>query len=253
VSLFPDLKTARRVLCIQPHYDDNDLAAGGTLAALAKAGAELHYLTVTDDLVGVIDPDLSDEQARANLRAEQEEAGAEIGVTSQCWLEYPDAGPYEYFELRSRIIRRIREVRPDFLFTVDPDLPYEAHRDHLVVGRAAAESLLMYGFPRLRTVPEVDEAYQAHRESEGHEIEGIAFYFTLHANSVFDIAEGRQAKHRALRAYRSQFAPEALEGLSRGLEAKEREWAEAEAFSHGEPFKVLRRSHLHVNLDARIL
>ena len=28
----PDLFQARRVLCIQPHYDDNDIAAAGTLA-----------------------------------------------------------------------------------------------------------------------------------------------------------------------------------------------------------------------------
>jgi LmbE family N-acetylglucosaminyl deacetylase len=34
----PDLSTAKRVLAVQPHYDDNDLAAGGTLAALAAEG-----------------------------------------------------------------------------------------------------------------------------------------------------------------------------------------------------------------------
>ncbi len=36
----PDLSSARRLLCIQPHYDDNDIAAGGTIAALAAAGCE---------------------------------------------------------------------------------------------------------------------------------------------------------------------------------------------------------------------
>ena len=33
--MVPDLSGARRLLCIQPHYDDNDLGAGGTIAALA--------------------------------------------------------------------------------------------------------------------------------------------------------------------------------------------------------------------------
>jgi LmbE family N-acetylglucosaminyl deacetylase len=28
----PDVFSARRVLCVQPHYDDNDIGAGGTLA-----------------------------------------------------------------------------------------------------------------------------------------------------------------------------------------------------------------------------
>ena len=49
----PDLAGAQRILCVQPHYDDNDIAAGGTVAALAEAGVEVFYLTVTDDLVGV--------------------------------------------------------------------------------------------------------------------------------------------------------------------------------------------------------
>ncbi|MCC6956023.1 MAG: PIG-L family deacetylase, partial [Anaerolineales bacterium] len=49
----PDLFSARRVLCVQPHYDDNDIAAGGTIARLKSAGAEVVYLTVTDDLMGV--------------------------------------------------------------------------------------------------------------------------------------------------------------------------------------------------------
>ena len=51
----PDLLTARVILAVQPHYDDNDIGAGGTLAALAASGVEVYYLTVTNDLVGVID------------------------------------------------------------------------------------------------------------------------------------------------------------------------------------------------------
>ena len=49
----PDLLSARKLLAIQPHYDDNDISAGGTIAALVERGAEVFYLTVTDDLVGV--------------------------------------------------------------------------------------------------------------------------------------------------------------------------------------------------------
>ena len=70
----PEVREAARVLAVQPHYDDNDIGAGGTLAALREAGAELSYLTVTDDLLGVLDPELSDTEARRRLRAEQEEA-----------------------------------------------------------------------------------------------------------------------------------------------------------------------------------
>ncbi|NRA03816.1 MAG: PIG-L family deacetylase [Myxococcales bacterium] len=240
----PDPHEATRVLAVQPHYDDNDIGAGGTLAALREAGAELCYLTVTDDLVGVLDPELSDAEARSRLRAEQKQAADAIGGVSQSWLDYPDAGDYDYYELRTQVIREIRRVRPDFVFTVDPWLPYEAHRDHTRVGRAVAEAVLLYRLPRLATDPEVDRDY------EGHAVRGIAFYFTARGNTVIDISQFRERKHRALDAYRSQFTPDGLRELHAALEWKERSWAEDEPFSHGESLTVLAPRHLHVNPDA---
>jgi len=168
----PDIYTAKRILAIQPHYDDNDGAAGGTLAALAQRGAEIHYLTVTDDLIGVIDDSLSPEAAAAQLKAEQLQAGEIIGVTDQYWLGYPDAGKYDYFDVRRDLIKYIRIVRPDFIFTCDPWMPYEAHTDHVLTGKAAAEAAILYGMTRLKTTPEVDAQF------EPFDLLGIVFYAT---------------------------------------------------------------------------
>jgi LmbE family N-acetylglucosaminyl deacetylase len=238
----PNLREAKRILAIQPHYDDNDIGAGGALAALAAGGAEVDYLTVTDDLVGVLDATLSDEEATARLRSEQESAGTEIGVKRQFWLGFPDAGDYDHHTLRREIIRHIRMLRPDFLFSVDPWLPYEAHGDHLKTGRAVTEAALLYGFPRLATDPEIDRDYQSHT------LLGIALYFTLKPNQIFDISEFRERKHRAIDAYRAQFTSESLEQLHRGLDFVERAWAEGKAFSHGEALKVLSPAQLHCGL-----
>ena len=238
----PNLREAKRILAIQPHYDDNDIGAGGALAALAGGGAEVDYLTVTDDLVGVLDATLSDEEATARLRSEQESAGTEIGVKRQFWLGFPDAGDYDHHTLRREIIRHIRMLRPDFLFSVDPWLPYEAHGDHLKTGRAVTEAALLYGFPRLATDPEIDRDYQSHT------LLGIALYFTLKPNQIFDISEFRERKHRAIDAYRAQFTSESLEQLHRGLDFVERAWAEGKAFSHGEALKVLSPAQLHCGL-----
>jgi len=238
----PDLRQARRILAIQPHYDDNDIGAGGTLAALAAGGAQIDYLTVTDDLVGVLDAALSDEEATAKLRNEQERAGAEIGVQSQHWLGFADAGDYDYYTLRREIIRHIRILKPDFIFSVDPWLPYESHGDHLKTGRAVTEAALLYGFPRLATDPKSDRDYRRHT------LLGLALYFTLKPNQIFDISEFHQAKHRALDAYRAQFTPESLEQLHQGLDFMERAWAEQESFSHGEALKLLSPGQLHCSL-----
>jgi LmbE family N-acetylglucosaminyl deacetylase len=236
------LLAAKRVLCVQPHYDDNDLGAGGTLAALADAGAEIHYLTVTDDLMGVLDPGLSDEDARAQLLREQEEAGRTIGVHALHSLDLPDAGEWDYVALRRAVILHIRRLRADCVFTVDPWLPHEAHRDHTRVGHAVAEAAILYGLPRIRTTPEVDGGYT------GHDLRAAVFYFTIEPNSVFDIGQTRERKHRALDAYRAQFTPRDLGNLHRGLDAMEERWAADEPFSHGEALKILHPGRLHVGL-----
>ena len=64
----PNIFEAKRILCVQPHYDDNDMAVAGIFTQLAKRGAELIYLTVTDDLMGISDVSLSDEAAAQALR-----------------------------------------------------------------------------------------------------------------------------------------------------------------------------------------
>jgi LmbE family N-acetylglucosaminyl deacetylase len=237
-----ELREAKRLLCVQPHYDDNDLGAGGTIAELAEAGAEVTYLTVTDDLVGVLDASLSDAQATEQLRAEQRQAGEAIGVGEQIWLGFADAGEWDYFALRRELIKHIRRVRPDFVFTVDPWLPLEAHQDHLRTGLAVAEATMLQSHKRLKIDPEVDAAY------ESYAISGVVFYFTRDPNLCFDIGAVRERKHRAIDAYRAQFTDDQLKLLHLGLEAKEREWAAAESFEHGEALKLLPPGAFHVGI-----
>ncbi len=240
----PELREARRLLCVQPHYDDNDIGAGGTLASLAAGGAELFYLTVADDVLGVLDAELDDESARALVVHEQKEAGRRLGMAAQLRLELPDAGRWDEFALRRAVAREIRRLRPDFLVTVDPWLPTEAHRDHVRAGRAALEAALLFGLPRFRTDPEVDRAWTPGA------LRGVALYFTARPNTFFDIAAGREAKHAALDAYRAQFTPEGLTALHRGLAALERGWGERAGCAHAEALRVLHPAHLHCNPDA---
>jgi LmbE family N-acetylglucosaminyl deacetylase len=240
----PDLMRARRVLCVQPHYDDNDLGAGGTIAALADAGTEIHYLTVADDLVGVLDRSLSDAAALARIVAEQRAAGAELGVFAQERLDLPDAGDWDCLALRAAIVRSLRRVRPDWVLTVDPWLPREAHRDHTRTGLAVAEACLLFGLPRLASGDaELD------RRFEPYALAGVGFYFTAAPNAWLDIGATRARKHRALDAYTAQFTPEALRGLHAALERKEREWAHGRGFEYGEALQLVRPGQLHVGLE----
>lgn len=237
------LLRARKILCIQPHYDDNDIFAGGTLALLHDLGAELTYLTVTDDLVGVLDQTLSDREMEELLRSEQMTAGGIIGVGQYSWLGYPDAGPIDYYRLRTDIIACLRSTRPDFVFTVDAWLPYEAHRDHVLTGQAAAEAVYLVNFARIKTRAEVDEAYHH------HEIQGVAFYNTASPNKAIDISRTCERKHQAIRAYRAQFTEQDMAQLILECDQNERKAAERDGFTRAETLKIVRPSQLHCNTE----
>ena len=236
----PDLFSAKRILCIQPHYDDNDIAAAGILTQLARNGAELCYLTATDDLMGVVDVSLSDEDAANALKRDQFAAGKIVGVMEQYWLGYPDAGEYSYFALRRDFLKYIRMLRPDFVFAPDAWLTYEGHRDHIQTGLAAAEAVMFAGLTKIPSSdPEVDAGY------EPHSINGIALYFTREPNYIVDISATWEEKTSAVRCYNAQFNAEAMDQLVAALDLKSQQVAQAQSFSRGEPLKVLHTSALH--------
>jgi LmbE family N-acetylglucosaminyl deacetylase len=239
----PDIFSAKRVLCIQPHYDDNDIGAGGTLARLSQNGAELFYLTVTDDLMGVTDASLSAEAATKSLEGDQIAAGKIIGVKEQILLNYPDAGEYDYFALRRDLLKYIRLIQPDFVFTCDPWLTYEAHHDHIQTGYATAEAVLFSSLPKIASSdPKVDAAYK------GDSILGIAFYYSREPNQIVDITSTWKTKIAAVRCYETQFTPEATAQLVMALEFKSQQICAGKDFQHGEPLKILHPSALHCGL-----
>jgi LmbE family N-acetylglucosaminyl deacetylase len=239
----PDIFSAKRILCIQPHYDDNDIGAAGILTRLQQNGAEIFYLTVTDDLMGVVDDKLSNEEAAQALKRDQYAAGEIVGVKEQYRLGYPDAGEYDYFAILRDILKYIRKVQPDFIFTADPWLTYEAHRDHIQTGMAASEAIIFSGLRKIPSSdPTVDAAY------DGHDIKGIVFYFTREPNYIADVSSIWAEKIRAVRCYEIQFDLKSMEQLVVALDIKSQQAARGESFARGEPLKVLHPNALHLGI-----
>ncbi len=239
----PDIFSAKRILCIQPHYDDNDIAAAGILTQLARNGAELFYLTATDDLMGVVDTSLLDEDARAALKRDQFAAGRIVGVKEQYWCGYPDAGEYDYFDLRRDFLKYVRMLKPDFVFAPDAWLTYEGHHDHIQTGLAAAEAIMFAGLTKIASSdPNIDAAYT------GHEIRGTALYFTREPNYIADITSTWEEKIAAMRCYEAQFSPTGIDQLITALDMKSQQVAAGQSFPRGEPLKVLHPSALHVGI-----
>ena len=239
----PDIFSARRVLCIQPHYDDNDIAAGGTFAQLARNGVEVIYLTVTDDLAGVVDMSLSKEAAIQALAKDQQAAGKIIGVKEQILLDYPDAGEYDYHALRRDILKYIRLLKPDFVCTCDPWLTYEAHHDHIQTGHAVAEAVLFCNILKIPSSdPAVDAAYK------GHSIDGVGFYYSREPNQIVDITSTWEVKVAAVRCYATQIPADDGDQLVMALQFKSQQICAGRDFQYGEPFKMLNPRALHCGL-----
>ncbi|RKX55207.1 MAG: PIG-L family deacetylase [Thermotoga sp.] len=237
----PNLEKARKVLCIQPHPDDTDIGAGATIAKLCKKGVEVYYLSSTSDSIGTSDKALVGEKITKIRKEEQQRAADVLGVKEVIWLDYPDAGNYSMYDLRNDLVKWIRKIKPDFIMTVDPWLPYEAHRDHVKTGLAASEAVLLYGFPGV--VPEIEI-------EEGFEIKGIAFFHTAYPNTVIDVDDTWKLKFEAIKQHESQIDEKTLDLFKRYFDLKAREYAKDKLFTYGEVFKVLSPVFLHCFVDA---
>lgn len=241
----PRIEACRRVLCVQPHPDDTEIGAGGTVARLARSGAEVFYLTVTDGAAGTTDGSMDPQRLRALRRQEQEAAAQVLGVRTLLWLDYPDSGDYSEHRLRLEIIRAIRALRPDLVMTVDPFLPYEAHPDHLACGRAVAAAALLYRLPAIRTDPAVDDAFQP------YPLAGVAFYHTVNPNAYVELSDDDwRLKFEAIACHKSQFDPVALEACRLYFDARSREYGAAIGVQRAEAFKVLPPQMLHCVVEA---
>ena len=247
----PDIFSCRRILVIQPHYDDADVAAAGTLAVLSDAGAEIRYCTMMNDLVGVIDESLSDEAAAASLMRDQRAAAKIIGIQELTNLNYPDAGNWSRFDVRPDLFREIREFRPDAIFAADPWLRVEAHRDHWEAGSIAAEAAILFGIPKLpSSSAAVDAAWRA---AAPFDVRAVAFFYTDEPNTFSPIDATWERKAAALMEYHAQFTDDELPQLVKTLDAKSqlvaRVGVEAGLLPAGtkraEPLKVIDPRALH--------
>lgn len=229
-------------LSIQPHPDDTDIAAGGTVAKLANNGCRIIYVTVTDGGAGASRHGLSWETMASIRRSEQESAAKILGVSELLWLDYRDSELKPTLELRNRLITLIRRFKPDVVLTVDPWLTYEAHPDHRATGLAATEAFLFSGLPNVNPV-------DFRNGLEPHTPMYIAYYWSRKPNVYVDISNWIDVKFRAVKAHTSQVS----EGMVELLKKLFALIGARVGYQYAEAFKVLSAGALHCNVYAEDL
>jgi LmbE family N-acetylglucosaminyl deacetylase len=239
-----EFSKAKTLLVVQPHPDDAEIGAGGTIARFSDAGASVYYVTVTDGSMGTTDKSISPEQLTRRRMKEEEDAMKILGVRANRWLGCRDSEVTPSQNLRSQIMRVVREIRPDVVITVDPWLPYEAHPDHRHVGMMASEAALLSKFPHINSE-------HAEEGLEAFSVSAVAYMITARPNTFVDVTDTFERKLEAIRAHVSQFEEEwptyrAL--LTSNAERNAKKVGQTGKLF--EAFKVLRLAQLHVNDNA---
>ncbi|MCF7934301.1 MAG: PIG-L family deacetylase [Spirochaetia bacterium] len=228
---------SHRILGIQPHADDLDISLGASIAQLSAEGAQITYLTVTDELgTGAQLPP----GVHSVRRDEQQEAASLLGVTDLRWLGYGDAGAWTEDQLMRDLVGMIELIRPDIILAPDPHLLYEAHPDHLKTGRAAAAAAMLY-----RHLPSGSMTAKAPETPDEHPLKAVGFYYTPRPNVFMRCGVFRSRKRAALERHRSQFSEQTLEELWRYDGLHNRTHRMRDLFSYREGLKILPPILLH--------
>ena len=137
-----------RALAIYAHPDDPDVSCGGTLAAWAAAGCEVHTLLCTDGGKGTADPAVDPAELVAATGPPRPRPPPPCsGSPARSSSGYPD-GELDGRRGRSAeaLVAAVRRLRPDVVLCPDPTAvffgqDYFNHRDHRITGFAVLDAV----------------------------------------------------------------------------------------------------------------
>jgi LmbE family N-acetylglucosaminyl deacetylase len=189
----------RSALTIFAHPDDAEFSVAGTIARWAAAGCEVTFLLCTSGNVGTHDPAFTRETLARTRSEEQQAAAALLGVQAVVELGYDDCQLQPTLELRRRLVREIRRIRPEVVICGDPrawfyDNVYINHPDH----RAAATAALEAVFP----CAEMPLVWP--EEGPGHKVAAVYVSGTEAPNIWIDISDTMERKLASLKCHASQ-------------------------------------------------
>lgn len=187
------------VLSVAAHGDDAEFMAGGTLAKLAAEGHAVYLCVATDNERGSLRlsaPDLL-QRARPEIAA----AGQALGAKGVFPLGFSDgmlcdAKPSN---LRGAVMKVIRQVKADIIFSWDPFAPFEDHPDHRVLALATSDAATFAHFP-LYHPEQLSQKITPHRVSEWYWYSKARWQ----TNQLMDISGFMDQKLAALYAYDCQ-------------------------------------------------
>ena len=228
----PDITKAKKVLFVQPHPDDNQIGAGGTIARMIDMGIEVYELTVLDDRY----TDLTYNGEGFTIR-QQEALNAQkiLGIKNAGFLGFGDRTTATDREISKKLVEVIRKIKPDAVFTVDPSLLTECHEDHLKVGNAVKYAVLDAGFDFY------PEYVDGKPRTDTHNVKTLGFYYTDKPNVIVDIGDYEDIKFRSIYAHESQKNV----GINAALRLQSQYFAQGTDYKAAEALRLQNGLHNH--------
>jgi LmbE family N-acetylglucosaminyl deacetylase len=201
------------ILAVAAHPDDIDFSSSGTIAKLVKEGASAFLLILTNGNKGSSDPKMTREALALIRQKEQEKAAKIVGYKKVFFAGFEDTELLADLRVKEIIVRYIRKLRPDIVFSLDPSNYYFGergfvnHTDHREAGIATLDSV----FPLAR-----DRLTFQHLEEVGlkpHKVKTLFLVNFENANTFFDISETIGIKKKAISAHKSQISKDFIDRL----------------------------------------
>lgn len=169
LALAASLSAQRAALVVASDQTDWLWAAGGTIAAMADDGVNVHLVRVANDEKESWD--LSPEATALRAREENEAAAKILGIAEVHSLGYRsgELGGVQHTELRDRILFFMRKYKPQTVFIPNPYAEYVEVLDRFYIGKAAEDAW------RSAPLENVQPAF-ARVGLEGHVIDEVYYY-----------------------------------------------------------------------------
>ncbi len=200
------------VLVVTPHPDDAEGGVGGTIARWVSLDRKVVLVVCTNGDKGTEDRSLTPPSLAAIRHEEQLEAAKVLGISEVVFLDFPDQGLEDTSEFRERIVRAIREHRPQTVVTIDPNRKYIRHRDHYVTGRVTLDAVFPYARDHLAYPVQLEEGLEPHKVQE------VYLWGSEEPDSFLDITDTFLTKRKALFCHVSQVGTPTEEGENRARE-----------------------------------
>ncbi len=198
---------------------------------------DVSYCIITDGAAGGRSTGRSREELRALREKEQRAAGAVVGVSDITFLGYPDGELSSSLELRKKVTRVIRRIRPDLVVCQSPERNWEriyaSHPDHL----AAGEATLCAVYPDARNPYSYSELLE--EGLEAHVVPEVWLTGTSNPNHAVDITDVFERKCAALQQHVSQI--DDVEALLARITAMGTRTAEEMGLGEGHKAETFRR------------